>query len=152
MKIFVCTIISILFCAVTGNCQHRKGVVVCEFEVSRSVNIDQLGEKKKFPIDYCILAELTKYDHLLELPCDKTDKKKPCIKMTDFVKSKKNRPAIAKIVAWQQFNKAKYLACSIRLTGLQSSALATYRQKFYGKYKPEPRSLKISPVVQPTTL
>lgn len=127
MKILFCTIIGMLFCAASGNCQQRGRVVVCEFEVSRNLSLDQLGEKKKFPIDYCKLAELDKYNHMLELPYDKTDKKKPSIKITDFVKSKKRQSAIAVVGAWQQYNKAKHRECYTRLTGLQANADVAFR-------------------------
>jgi hypothetical protein len=152
MKILFCTIIGILFCAASGNCQQRGRVVVCEFEVSRNLNLDQLGEKKKSPIDYCKLAELDKYNQMLELPYYKTDKKKPCIKITDFVKSKKNRSAIAHIVARKAQNNAKNRVCSTRLVTLQASAIAAYKQKFYGKYKPESIRVSTPTVVQPTNL
>lgn len=152
MKILFCTIIGLLFCAISGNCQQRGKVVVCEFEVSRNLSLDQLGEKKKFPIDYCKLAELDKYNHMLELPYDKTNIKKPSIKITDFVKSKKRQSAIAVVGAWQQYNKAKHPACSARLKGLQTSALAAYWQKFYGKHIPEPVRVSVPSVAHSTYL
>jgi hypothetical protein len=152
MKILFCTIIGILFCANAGNCQQRRVSIDCYFGLPPGVNLDSLGEKKKFPIDYCMLAELDKYNHLLELPYDKTDKKKPYIKIIDFVKSKKNRSAIAHIVARKAQNNAKNRVCSTRLVTLQASAIAAYKQKFYGKYKPESTRVSTPTVVQPTNL
>lgn len=152
MKILFCTIIGTLFCCISAHCQQRTMSFDCYFGLPPGLNLDSLGEKKKFPIDYCQLANFDQQSHLLELPLDKTGEKKTCIRITDFVKSKKNRSAIAHIVAWKAQNNAKNRVCATRLVTLQASALAVYRQKFYGKHKPQPPRVNIPPVVQPTNL
>lgn len=153
MRILVLTIIGTLFCFVSGNCQQRRGGFDCYFGVPPGVNLDNLGEKKKFPIDYCAIANFGEDSQLqLEMPISKTNEKKPCIKITDFGNIKKNRSAIGPIIAWQRYNQAKYHACSTRLATLQASALAAYRQKFYGKHKPVPARVSIPNPVQPTSL
>lgn len=153
MKVLFCTIISMLFCAASGNCQLQGRVLVCEFEVPRNINLDNLGEKKKFPIDYCALANFGEDRQLqLDMPISKTNEKMTCIKITDFLNSKKRQSAIARIVAWQAHNKVKYNALNTRLANLQAGALAAFRQKFYGKNNQEPARVSTPPVVQSTFL
>lgn len=128
-KIFVCTIIGTLFFYVSGKSQQRTISFDCFFGVPPGLDIDKLGEKKKYPIDYCVLYNFDQY-FSLKGPFIHFESKKTCIKIIDFVNRTKKRTAIACVIKWRAYNDTKYHALKTRLLTLQANAVAAYIQKF----------------------